>query len=388
MEGVFFFFKTHIKILSYEVRAMLKDERVFLKPLTGIRAIAAFLVFLYHYNIFVPQKDKLSAWGIIDELHIGVTLFFVLSGFLITYRYYDRHHEIFTKRFYIKRFARIYPLFFILTSLTYIHLLINGQSLDFGLLRAYLLNISLLSGFFNELKFSGIPQAWSLTVEELFYLSTPILFFFLKKKLSNAIIICLSLLLLGGLFIGLGNWFTMPYGFFDSMEFMLTYTFFGRCLEFIIGMLLAIFYLKNKVRLLRGKYNYKSYLGLFATFGSVLLLVFLSLNGGAHQLYYKHLTITFLLPVFGIAPLYLGLITEKTIIASILSSKLFQLLGKASYAFYLIHLGFIASFLANIIPHTLGLFIVLNILAILLYLIIEQPLNKRIKLRFKNKNSL
>ncbi|MFQ3213757.1 MAG: peptidoglycan/LPS O-acetylase OafA/YrhL [Marivirga sp.] len=388
MEGVFFFFKTHIKILSYEVRAMLKDERVFLKPLTGIRAIAAFLVFLYHYNIFVPQKDKLSAWGIIDELHIGVTLFFVLSGFLITYRYYDRHHEIFTKRFYIKRFARIYPLFFILTSLTYIHLLINGQSLDFGLLRAYLLNISLLSGFFNELKFSGIPQAWSLTVEELFYLSTPILFFFLKKKLSNAIIICLSLLLLGGLFIGLGNWFTMPYGFFDSMEFMLTYTFFGRCLEFIIGMLLAIFYLKNKVRLLRGKYNYKSYLGLFAIFGSVLLLVFLSLNGGAHQLYYKHLTITFLLPVFGIAPLYLGLITEKTIIASILSSKLFQLLGKASYAFYLIHLGFIASFLANIIPHTLGLFIVLNILAILLYLIIEQPLNKRIKLRFKNKNSL
>lgn len=388
MEGVFFFFKTHIKILSYEVRAMLKDERVFLKPLTGIRAIAAFLVFLYHYNIFVPQKDKLSAWGIIDELHIGVTLFFVLSGFLITYRYYDRHHEIFTKRFYIKRFARIYPLFFILTSLTYIHLLINGQSLDFGLLRAYLLNISLLSGFFNELKFSGIPQAWSLTVEELFYLSTPILFFFLKKKLSNAIIICLSLLLLGGLFIGLGNWFTMPYGFFDSMEFMLTYTFFGRCLEFIIGMLLAIFYLKNKVRLLRGKYNYKSYLGLFAIFGSVLLLVFLSLNGGAHQLYYKHLTITFLLPVFGIAPLYLGLITEKTIIASILSSKLFQLLGKASYAFYLIHLGFMASFLANIIPHTLGLFIVLNILAILLYLIIEQPLNKRIKLRFKNKNSL
>jgi peptidoglycan/LPS O-acetylase OafA/YrhL len=153
-------------------------------------------------------------------------------------------------------------------------------------------------------------------------------------------------------------------------------------------MLLAIFYLKNKVRLLRGKYNYKSYLGLFAIFGSVLLLVFLSLNGGAHQLYYKHLTITFLLPVFGIAPLYLGLITEKTIIASILSSKLFQLLGKASYAFYLIHLGFIASFLANIIPHTLGLFIVLNILAILLYLIIEQPLNKRIKLRFKNKNSL
>jgi peptidoglycan/LPS O-acetylase OafA/YrhL len=226
MEGVFFFFKTHIKILSYEVRAMLKDERVFLKPLTGIRAIAAFLVFLYHYNIFVPQKDKLSAWGIIDELHIGVTLFFVLSGFLITYRYYDRHHEIFTKRFYIKRFARIYPLFFILTSLTYIHLLINGQSLDFGLLRAYLLNISLLSGFFNELKFSGIPQAWSLTVEELFYLSTPILFFFLKKKLSNAIIICLSLLLLGGLFIGLGNWFTMPYGFFDSMEFMLTYTYY------------------------------------------------------------------------------------------------------------------------------------------------------------------
>jgi peptidoglycan/LPS O-acetylase OafA/YrhL len=63
-----------------------KARAVQIPALTGIRAIAAYLVFFHHYPI--PQL----VYGEMDffrEFHIGVTLFYVLSGFLITYRYRD-----------------------------------------------------------------------------------------------------------------------------------------------------------------------------------------------------------------------------------------------------------------------------------------------------------
>ena len=53
--------------------------------LTGIRAIAAYMVFIHHYNTFA-NKGLHDFFG---EFHIGVTLFFVLSGFLIAHRYYN-----------------------------------------------------------------------------------------------------------------------------------------------------------------------------------------------------------------------------------------------------------------------------------------------------------
>ena len=60
----------------------------YLPALTGVRALAAYLVFLHHFNPFQPQGVTQFLHRIVLEFHIGVPIFFVLSGFLITLRYY------------------------------------------------------------------------------------------------------------------------------------------------------------------------------------------------------------------------------------------------------------------------------------------------------------
>jgi peptidoglycan/LPS O-acetylase OafA/YrhL len=88
---------------------------------------------------------------------------------------------------------------------------------------------------------------------------------------------------------------------------------------------------------------------------------------------------TFFLPVFGIAPLFLGLIKEKTILQKFFSTKIILLLGKSSYIFYLIHLGIFVTILNKISSNQEFIFIALNVISVVLYQYLESPLNKIIR---------
>jgi len=79
----------------------------FYPALDGLRAIAILMVFAVHYGPFI-RDFSLFKWG-----WVGVDLFFVLSGFLITGILYDTLHEPhFFRSFYIRRTLRIFPLFY------------------------------------------------------------------------------------------------------------------------------------------------------------------------------------------------------------------------------------------------------------------------------------
>src|SRR4030095_10906369 len=80
-----------------------------LPPLGGVGALPSFLVFSHHHPTSLLEVGPLLLWW---EMHIGVTLFFVLSGFMITWRY-DRRGapESFVRRYFVNRFAVIYPLY-------------------------------------------------------------------------------------------------------------------------------------------------------------------------------------------------------------------------------------------------------------------------------------
>jgi peptidoglycan/LPS O-acetylase OafA/YrhL len=137
-----------------------------LPALDGIRAIAVFVVILYHSGVVK---------GIPGDL--GVTAFFVLSGFLITWlliREYDGSGTLSLKEFYIARTLRIFPAYyaFILLSLVADAALHHYWSV--GLIAAafgYVVNY--YNAFLGH-PTTSVAHAWSLAVEEQFYLLWPL----------------------------------------------------------------------------------------------------------------------------------------------------------------------------------------------------------------------
>lgn len=349
--------------------------------LTGIRAIAAYMVFLHHNDIFKEAIFGKSIHNFFTEFHVGVTIFFVLSGFLICNRYYEEASFNF-KNYFIKRFARIYPMYFILTTITFVYFgLINFQ-LDFRNLQIYFLNITFLKGFFEVFKFTGIGQGWSLTVEECFYLLAPLFFFFIKKSKSNLFTIPIFFIIVGCFLVYIFENITF-YSFFKSMDFMLDFTIFGRISEFIIGISLAL-YLNN----FKPNFKYFTFVGLFFIILSIFILSVLkptAIGFGTDCTAGKIIN-TLVMPFFGIAPLFYGLVKEKNFISKILSTKIFVLLGKSSYIFYLIHMGIFFNLLKHLNFNVLSLFLALNLISIVFYYCLEQPLNNYIRNKYLTNN--
>ncbi len=365
----------------------------FIPAMTGVRALAAFMVFFSHYPLPAKRAGNYLS-GFFSELYIGVTIFFVLSGFLITLRYADNFRYSFSGFFdYMRnRFARIYPMYFIFTSLTFIFYKIYPAfgNIDFQAhsgnnMEIYLFNITFLRGFFHDIAFSGIGQGWTLTVEECFYVLAP--FIFLIRNRVPAFIQLVFLYSLGFLFVWLFENSGYP-GFFESNKFMLIITFFGRCFEFYVGMKLAIWYKKNNKEL---SGSYFTYSGIVFLVLIVAILVLTKDRTAEYDLglySWPGLIINnFILPLV-IAVFFTGLLRERTFIKGVLENKFMVLLGKSSYVFYLIHLGFISELLYAYVTHNYLLnFPLLVFLSVLIYRGLEAPLNNFIRTgSFKGKN--
>jgi peptidoglycan/LPS O-acetylase OafA/YrhL len=310
--------------------------------LTGFRAVAAWIVFAHHYNPF--SRDRFIS-DVIDEGYIGVTLFFVLSGFLITIRYDDRSSRETYGQYIRNRFARIYPLFFILTTLTFL------VGIEWNTIK-YLASITFIQGFIPDWQFTGIPQSWSLTVEETFYFLAPFLFVIIRKeKLAW---------LLPVIFLAIG-----VVAYFNSIHFMLVYTFFGRSFDFFAGIVVAKLYQRGF------RYKHLTHIGAGGIMLCVLAMTLVKGNETYAILTAPGLLIHNLLLPATTAVLLLGLATEITWIQRVLSASPMQLLGKSSYSFYLIHVGFIASLLPG---NVVIVFVLLNGIAVMIYYLVERPL--------------
>lgn len=350
------------------------QDQNFFHALTGLRAIAAYMVYLRHYN---PMQPGTGLYNFFDELNIGVSLFFVLSGFLIAFRYYDAGRFCF-KNYMVKRFARIYPMYFLLTTLTFIAMLLKTEATVNMIACSYFLNISFLRGFSEIYALSGIPQGWTLTVEETFYILAPIIFLLIKKNKALQFVLPFILLAIG---IGLVQWIAPLHfhGFFSSYNFMLNNTFFGRCFEFFCGIALAIF-IKGNFK--KPSFKYFTYAGALTLLAFIVALSIIKEYNNLENLQIlQKLLLTFLIAA-ATTLLYYGLVKEKTIVSQVLGSKLFVLLGQSSYTFYLIHVGIVTYFLNNYISNYLLQFAFLNIIAIVLFKLIEEPANRYLRKNF------
>lgn len=339
--------------------------------LTGIRFIAASMVYVHHYaQILYTGKPPDFGYYFMRQLNLGVNLFFVLSGFLITHRYYSK--TLAGGGFWLywcKRIVRIFPLYYAVLAFYVAMFYVQHNGLP-GVTTLFL-NITLLKGLSDKYFLSGIAQAWSLTAEEMFYLYAPVAFYLIKRR--GVFFLQMPLLLGIGLLLAvLASWLHWPF-FFGDVSFVFAFTFFGRCFEFFTGMYVALF-VRNGMKERKGIRFTTS--GVLACCLFLSLLAFYAWKGNVEDIN-NHvpgvLLFNFLIPAsFGL--LFYGLITEDGWLKKILATKAFVLLGKSSYAFYLLHIGLFAEvFYFHVTSNVLLLYLLLQLSSVAAYKFFEKP---------------
>lgn len=153
--------------------------------LDGVRAISVLLVMAYHFD--------LNSWG-----HVGVDVFFVLSGFLITAILVGQRHQTlghYLLVFYQRRALRIFPLYYgyVLVLAAAFVLLRRPLGLDtnWPYLLTYTVNFAQLDPNWFSSAFYG--HLWSLSVEEQFYLFWPFLIYFMSPNGTKVLMVVLLL---------------------------------------------------------------------------------------------------------------------------------------------------------------------------------------------------
>lgn len=172
--------------------------------LDGLRAISCVLV-LFHHSHVVPGWPTSLTWSTWFQGWIGVDVFFVLSGFLITsllVEEEEKYGRIHLLNFYIRREFRIVPAYYVAIAI-YGLFTLSAMGAQFASefhsqVVPWLLYLGKSSGSAGE---TGLlDHAWSLRIEQRFYLVWPILFFFVTKSKPK------RLILLAVAFIALLPW--------------------------------------------------------------------------------------------------------------------------------------------------------------------------------------
>lgn len=356
----------------------MSTNKLFFPALTGYRAVVAWMIFVYHFMPFNNPKYPMFLKQSISNFHIGVEMFFVLSGFLITYRYFN-DYPIHFKKYMVNRFARIYPMYILLTIAGFLIWYLQNDFWDKEKSIELLLSATMTKALFAKYNLAGIPQGWTLTLEEIFYITAPVFFIIIRKSKWTVLILPILILIFGIGLKHLTNVSDNQWGFMQNNISVYIFDFFA-------GIAMGIFILKKDIQFKR---PWVTWFGLLTItlyiFGKHYASNFIDFKSDLG----RAMEIAFL-AVFGIAPLLWGLIYEKTILRTILSKPVFVLLGKSSYIFYLIHKGFLPILINDyIIDNKLVIFIFLNIASVILYLYIEEPLNHSIRKKFgRNKASM
>jgi peptidoglycan/LPS O-acetylase OafA/YrhL len=183
---------------------MARREAGVIPALDGLRGIAIILVMLHHFTLYRPSFGVDAVIGdVLFFFWTGVDLFFVLSGFLITGILLDtRDSKRYFTTFYARRTLRIFPLYYLVLFIAFIVLppfpaanaLLIGQEGQVTLppqwpYWLYLTNFSIAEGGWAH---GWVDVAWSLAIEEQFYLVWPLLIWLCPPRL--VVPLCIAIL--------------------------------------------------------------------------------------------------------------------------------------------------------------------------------------------------
>lgn len=344
----------------------------------GLRAIAVFSVILFHAGL------NLFKGGF-----VGVDVFFVISGYLITSIILTNldNKDFSTMYFYERRARRILPTLIVTIFFSLIISFFLFSSIDLIFFsKSVISSLTFWSNlqFHNEAdyfaktsEFKPLLHTWSLSIEEQFYIVFPLIILFfisLKKKFLNKFIIIVFFISL--LF---SQWSgnlskNYPYidnelNFFSQSDYSSFFMPFGRIWEISLGAICAIILKKKLVKYTKVS-NLLSFTGFILVFFSIF---FISAN-------YPFPSFYTLIPTIGTALVILFSFKE-TFTTKILSFKYFVYLGLLSYSLYLFHFPiFVFLKYLNIEVNSILLLPLLTFIIFISFLnwnFIEKPMRKK-----------
>ena len=298
-----------------------------------LRGFAALAVVVHHTGGYVKRYfEPTLLFG--DKFSIGfagVDLFFVISGFIIHFtskNYLNNPSKL--KEYLQKRFIRVYPIYWIITTILFVSSWLIVEILDKNIfsigypntLIAYIQTYLLL-----PLHFAINPVTWTLSYELFFYLCFAILIISKRLWIIPALILAVSFY---NIFINIPEIVEVKLNYFN-------FIFSGYNFEFMLGFLIFQFYEKIKI---------SNTISVILMMISIIIIVLFGYSIGDYDSYKR--VLTFGLPSGFILLSLLNLEQNKAI-----SFPKFTLtLGDASYTLYLIH--FPMMLLMNKIPQILN----------------------------------
>jgi peptidoglycan/LPS O-acetylase OafA/YrhL len=314
-------------------------KRPHVPALDGLRGIAVLTVFLFHYgggthSSLLPMR----VFGYINKGGwAGVTLFFVLSGFLITGILWDsRGKPHWWRNFVMRRTLRIFPLYYASIVLVVLAAALKGTlypTLRLIWIPAFFLqNMPHLNGLVDRIPSPlGLFHFWSLAVEEQFYLLWPAVLF-LQRSRSRARTLCLGIFLFACIF-RLLIWRLAPNPDQFS-EFLLT-----RAGELAAGGWLALAYRGPEWSRVKAVAPYAALAGLAGFLVSGVL-------NGTFELIGSWQAIVGLPCITVCAAALLVLAMEPGVVQRCAEAAWLRWLGGISYGVYVFHMLFLGIFIA------------------------------------------
>lgn len=352
-----------------------------INQLTGLRFVAALMVYLSHLQ--PPVKAPRPVLTFMSSGYSGVTLFFVLSGFVLAYNYYETMSWRTYLKFLLARWGRVYPLYAVLLGWFVVETLVKDLPLKniwqhVFMLQAWSPDLNVAYGYNSP--------AWSLSVEAFLYVAFPLvclLVAFFGRSVSLLISFCVGVFLINGV---LAFWFTKQgYGaisWFDPRSahrwlYVMPLTRLG---DFAVGIAAA--------RL------YKHWDGTPPRSLSVLMILSVVL-AVALMMVKQHLYSAYSFDA-SYSPLFFVLIlglacSPNGLLSHLLSAKPLVLLGEASYALYLIHQTMIRRLGSGLWAKEISLrsvgiecyiFLLIICLSFGLYSLVEVPARNFVKRKF------
>lgn len=353
-----------------------------LPALTGIRTLLAFNIVLFHFT--PPHLGPIRPF--VEHGFVFVNVFFLISGFILSYNYFDRGANLVKRDFWMARFSRLYPVYLLvlLISLPVLNLEWHVRSTT-EFWQGVALTPVLLQGWSPSLATFWNTVAWTLSCEMAFYAAFPWLIQLpWPRRPSRLVLMLFALWIIDLAPTALYLWLnpdhlSSPVDRYTSTTLVrfLKYTPLPYAATFLSGIALSRLQLLTTIserrRMLIAAASLIG-LGLFFYFASERV-PYLILHGGL------------LLPLFG--ALVFGL-SGKHAISSIFSWGPLLLVGESSYVLYLLHFNVFILIHSTHLPERLHVtaldpwisYAVLIGLSIFIYRFFENPIRKAILNRF------